>query len=276
MASNEEPFSDEDPDDDIKSPSYVLSNLDIAGTDCFDDDTCINAARIAAATVISQQICFYVSLVLHGFKNRQIPTAPNILVYGGGFVGKRVVEALVDNDCKKMLYVYSRGDLRAKYWRSTGLRSSPSLTRLLKGEKADVVIILSGMSSFQTITKYLIPHISRSTCLISSALGLERKRFFALLRTPCIFRTFIEAPSLVEQLVHNEDLAYQLRAGRFDVEHGEIPPTQYEAKKEGDVDENGTTTGTAAGETKGGDNSPRPGSPPVSPGSPGSMQAFLL
>ena len=87
MTEESEVFSDDEGDEDIKSPSFILQNLDIAGLDCFDDDTCINAARIAAATIISQQICFYISLVLHGFKNRKIPTAPNILVYGGGFIG---------------------------------------------------------------------------------------------------------------------------------------------------------------------------------------------
>jgi len=150
-------FSDEEVEENVNDPSYILSNLDIAGLDCFDDDSCMNAARLAAANIIAQQMCYYVSCILHGFKHRKVPAAPNILVYGGGFVGKRVIESLVDNKCGSMLYVYSRGDLRAKYWRSTGLRSSPSLPRLLKGDKVDVIILLSGMSAFQSLTKQLIP-----------------------------------------------------------------------------------------------------------------------
>jgi hypothetical protein len=155
--STEEVLSDEDFEEDIKQPSYILNNLEIASIDCFDDDSCMTAARLAAANIISQQICYHVSCVLHGFKHRQVPAAPCILVYGGGYIGKRVIESLVDHKCGSMLYVYSRSDLRAKFWRSTGLRSSPSLSRLLKNLKADVVILLSGMSSFQSLTKHLMP-----------------------------------------------------------------------------------------------------------------------
>lgn len=251
----DEPLSDEDIDENVNDPSYILSNLDIAGLDCFDDESCMNAARLSAANIISQQMAYYVSCILHGFKHRQVPAAPNILVYGGGFVGKRVIETLVDNKCGSMLYVYSRGDLRAKYWRSAGLRSSPSLTRLLKGEKVDVAIILSGMSAFQSLTKQLIPHMTRATCVLSSSLGLERKRIFALFRTPGVFRTYVEAATMVEQIKENEPLAWRLKGGRLGAQHGRIPPTEYEkpppAEGEGEKakssTEGGAATSTGAG-----------------------------
>ncbi len=279
VAMSAEEFDDEDAiEDDIKDPAFVLRNLGIAGMDCFDDDTNMNQARIAIATIITQQICFYVSCVLHGFKNKQIAAAPNILIYGGGFVGKRVIEGLVDNKCGPMLYVYSRGDLRAKYWRSTGLKASPSLTRLMKDVKADVVILLSGMSSFTNLTKQLMPFMTRSTCILSSSLGLERKRFFALFRTPAIFRTYVEAPSLVEMLSKNPKLAGELGAGRLDIDHGVIPPNRYEAIVQSPVGASGETKGETNGDTGGStvDNAgmthmdePATGTDRASPRSPG-------
>jgi hypothetical protein len=262
-----EEFADEDTEDDIKDPAFVLRNLDIAGVDCFADKSNMNAARIAAAAIITQQICFYVSCVLHGYKNRQIPAAPSILIYGGGFIGKRVIEGLVDNKCGPMLYVYSRGDLKAKYWRSTGLKASPSLSRLLKDNKADVVIILSGMSSFQNLTKQLIPHMTRTTCIIASSLGLERKRFFSLFRTPALFRTYVEAPSLVDQMAKNPMMATQFGCARLDANHGVIPPNRFEpppAAQDGAAGE--TKIDVSATGSPGG--SPGATNVPGSPGSP--------
>ena len=207
---DDELSSEEEIEDDIKDPGFILQNLEIATTDAFDDDTCMNAARVALANIVAQQISFYVSCVLNGFNNKRVPAAPTILIYGGGFIGKRVIEMLVDNKCGPMLYIFSRGDLKAKYYRSMGLRASPSMTRLMKGQKADVLIIMSGMSSFGTMSKHIMPVISRSTCLISSVLGLERKRFFAIFRTPGVFRTYVEAQSLTKQVQENEELQVSL------------------------------------------------------------------
>lgn len=193
----EDVLSDEEPEEDLKDPAFILDNLDIASLDCFDDDTHVLPARRAAASIAAQQICFYVACALRGFLYRMIPAAPVILIYGGGYMGQRVIDTLVEYKCKEMLHVYTRGDIRAKYWRTKGLKSSPSCERLLKGQTVDIVIILSGMSGFQNLTKVLMPHINRSTLILSASLGIERKRYFALLRTPSVFRTYLgEQPPL--------------------------------------------------------------------------------
>ena len=202
-------------EDDPKLPETMMMNLDIAGKDIFDDKTNLNASRIAASTVISQQIAFYVACALRGFYNRLVPAAPLILIYGGGLIGQRVIDTLVSMKCGEMLYIYTRGDLRAKYWRSKGLKSSPSMTRLLKGNKVDVVVLLAGMSSFQNMTKLLIPNMTRSTCVINGAYGLERRRFFALLRTPTVFRTYVEPQYLIELISENPALEGMLKVGRL-------------------------------------------------------------
>ena len=74
----------------------------------------------------------------------------------------------------------------------------------------------------------LFSHITRSTCVISSSLGLERKRFLMLFRTPALFRTYVEAATLVQQVQGNEALAYSLKAGRLNGAHGVIPPNEFE------------------------------------------------
>lgn len=202
-------------EDDPKLPQTMIMNLDIAGKDIFDDETNLNASRIAASTVITQQVAFYVACALRGFYNRLVPAAPLILIYGGGLIGQRVVDSLVSMKCGEMLYIYTRGDLRAKYWRSKGLKSSPSMTRLLKGNKVDVVVLLAGMSSFQNMTKLLIPNMTRSTCVINAAYGLERRRFFALLRTPTVFRTYVEPQYLIELIGENPVLQEMLKEGQL-------------------------------------------------------------
>jgi hypothetical protein len=121
----EDVLSDEEPEEDLKDPAFILENLDVASLDCFDDDTHVLPARRAAASIAAQQICFYVACCLRGFLYRMIPAAPVILIYGGGYIGQRVIDTLVEYKCKEMLHVYTRGDIRAKYWRTKGLKSSP-------------------------------------------------------------------------------------------------------------------------------------------------------
>ena len=81
-------------EDDPKLPQTMIMNLDIAGKDIFDDETNLNASRIAASTVITQQVAFYVACALRGFYNILVPAAPLILIYGGGLIGQRVVDSL--------------------------------------------------------------------------------------------------------------------------------------------------------------------------------------
>ena len=217
---NEDYNSENDEEEDPKDPATMMMNLGITTGDVFEDESNSNAARNASVNVVSQQVLFYVACCLRGHMNKLIPAAPVILVYGGGYIGQRVIDALTKAKCAEMLYVYTRGDLKAKYWRTKGLKSSPSMNRLLKGKKVDIVILLAGMSSFSNMTKLLLPHITRSTCVINAAFGLERRRFFALLRTPAVFRTYLEPQSLLNILEDNTELADSLKAGQLGIMAG--------------------------------------------------------
>ncbi len=217
MIEDDEYQSESEEEDDPKDPATMMKNLSITTEDVFEDETNSNAARNASANVVSQQVLFYVACCLRGHFNKLVPAAPVILVYGGGYIGQRVIDALTKAKCAEMLHVYTRGDLKAKYWRTKGLKSSPSMNRLLKGNKVDILILLAGMSSFSSMTKLLLPYISRSTCVINAAFGLERRRFFALLRTPTVFRTYLEPQSMLSLLKNNPVLSKSLKAGQLGI-----------------------------------------------------------
>ena len=120
---NDEYKSDSDEEEDPQDPATMMKNLGITTGDVFEDDTNSNAARNASANIVSQQILFYVACCLRGHFNKLVPAAPVILVYGGGYIGQRVIDALTKAKCAEMLHVYTRGDLKAKYWRTKGLKS---------------------------------------------------------------------------------------------------------------------------------------------------------
>jgi len=187
---------------DPSSPAALLQNLLIASSDCFADSSHNGAARHASAQVISSQIGFYVACLLRGFEARQIPTPPNIVVVGAGFIGGSVIELLMSNGLTPFLHVFCRGDMAAQRWRRRGLNSSPSLARLMKdcGGKADVFILCSGVSGFASVTKLVLPFLTPATFVITSTFGLQRKRIFSALQTRGVFRTYLEPHALVKHV----------------------------------------------------------------------------
>ena len=187
---------------DPSSPAALLQNLLIASSDCFADSSQNGAARHASAQVISSQIGFYVACLLRGFEARQIPTPPNIVVVGAGFIGGNVIELLMSNGLTPFLHVFCRGDMAAQRWRRRGINSSPSLARLMKdcGGKADVFILCSGVSGFASVTKLVLPFLTPATFVITSTFGLQRKRIFSALQTRGVFRTYLEPHALVKHV----------------------------------------------------------------------------
>ena len=187
--------------DDPNSPAYLLSNLDIAVTDCFADSSHNVAARNAAAQLVASQVAFYVACLLRGFEAKTVPQPPVILVIGAGFMGSAIMEVLLAHGCGPLLHVYCRGDMAAQAWRRRGLKSSPSLSRLMKDTpRADIIILATGLSGFTNTAKLVAPYTTPATAVITSSLGLQRKRIFASLKTLGCFRTYIEPRALVRHV----------------------------------------------------------------------------
>ena len=196
-------MADEDNPEDPNAPEFLLRNLDIAVTDCFADSSHNSAARHASAQLVSAQIGFYVGCLLRGFEARVVPLPPNILLVGSGFIGSSVVELLMANGLSSFLHVFCRGDLQAQQWRRRGLKSSPSMARLMKDVgKADIVIVCAGLSGFSNTAKLVAPFVTPATAIITSSFGLQRKRVHASLQTLGVFRTYLEPHSLVKHVRH--------------------------------------------------------------------------
>lgn len=187
--------------EDLESPAYLLNNLDIAVTDCFADSSHNVAARNAAAQLVASQVAFYVACLLRGFEAKTVPQPPVILVVGAGFVGSTIMEVLLTHGCGPMMHVYCRGDMAAQAWRRRGLKSSPSMSRLMKDTpRADILILASGLSGFTNIAKVVAPYSTPATAVITSSLGLQRKRILASLKTLGCFRTYIEPHALIKHV----------------------------------------------------------------------------
>jgi len=161
-----------------------------------------------------------------------VPVPPNIVVVGSGFIGSSVVDLLMSNGLSSFLHVFCRGDLQAQQWRRRGLKSSPSMARLMKDAgKADIVIICTGLSGFTNTVKLLLPFISPATAVITSSFGLQRKRIYAAMQTVGVLRTYLEPHSLVKHVRQTaaaagidhgsfDDPALSASGGGLDPDHG--------------------------------------------------------
>jgi hypothetical protein len=172
---------------DFTSSSFVLQNLRLANKGLHSDPTSTIISRDFLSQSACLQMCFYLFLALKSFRRQ-----PTILLFGAGHTGSLLVEYLVEFKLGPYLRIFQRGDNAAKQWRGENLISGCSLTTLLGGNKADIVIMCSGMSSFASICHSLLPFISKATFFISACFGLSRKRIFSSLKTANIFRTFQE------------------------------------------------------------------------------------
>jgi hypothetical protein len=187
MRSNNAETIDENAGIDFACPTFVLQNLRLANEGLRNDNTSTIISRDFLSQSACLQICFYLFLALKSFRRQ-----PTILLFGAGHTGSLLVEYLVEFKLGPYLRIFQRGDNAAQQWRGENLISGCSLATLLGGNKADIVIMCSGMSSFASICHSLLPFISKATFFISACFGLSRKRIFSSLKTANIFRTFQE------------------------------------------------------------------------------------
>lgn len=177
---------------DYTDPSFILQNLSISTPNFSADSTRLLPGREELANIICSQVRYYCYCAIDTFSRNPRPVS--ILIIGEGFIGSRVINDLIRNGCKEMLRICTRGDLTAEEWRARGIKADNNITALLDGERPDIVIITVENASFTAVCKQLATNyvISELTFVISCSFGFQRRKLFAQLHTPHVFRTFIE------------------------------------------------------------------------------------
>lgn len=177
---------DGEPSIDYTSPSFILQNINLDDKyETFENFS--SEMRLRVIRNITDQVCFYVSCVLKAFLRSE--RAPSIVIYGAGFLGSTILNALTACGCQPFLRVFTRDKSTIKLWQNHGIKAS---SRLKEGSFVDILILASNLSSFVQFCRDLSQHISPKTFIINTVFGLRRMRLFNILGTPGVFKTFVE------------------------------------------------------------------------------------
>jgi hypothetical protein len=114
-----------------------------------------------------------------------------------------VVDRLIEHGCGPMLRIFVRNALALHKWRAKSLKASDSITKLLRAGTFEVVINCSNYASFVQFTRDMLGKVSPKTCLITASFGLQRSRLYQILKTPCVFRTFVERIDVAKYVPHD-------------------------------------------------------------------------
>ena len=158
-SNNDDKFSDDDNDDDddddevYNTPSAITKNLYIAKDGIIKDESFGLVSRNILSKYISNQISFYVYCALRPFltSSKQSVIPPTILMIGTGFIGSTILKQLIDNECKPLIRIYSRGDAQTQHWSHKQVKCGTSISKLLKNHPADIIIMNSELTSTNTI-----------------------------------------------------------------------------------------------------------------------------
>lgn len=196
--------SDENDDDELLlDPAYILRNLALSSEEAMCDATHTLQCRNIAAEMIINQLMFYFYCVFKAYTLRTpdnvvTDNPPNVLIFGSGFIGSKIINRLCENRCGPLLKIYTRGDVTAKYWLSKGIKASNSIDKLIPNEQSiDVIIMTTGSYTFQSMIKLLKPYINRDTALLYASFGLSAQRIYNCFTIPSIFRAYVEPNELV-------------------------------------------------------------------------------
>jgi hypothetical protein len=171
---------------DFTSPDYILQNIKYEDNfETFDNFSSTVRARVIRN--ICDQVCFYVANVLKAFTESE--RLPTIWIYGAGYLGSSVIESLCECGCMPMLKIFARDEMVINLWREKGIKA---VKRLKEGQFVDIMIICSNLASFSQFCRDISDFVSPKSCFITTVFGLQRCRLFNILRTPGIFRTFVE------------------------------------------------------------------------------------
>ena len=196
---------DDEYDIDYTSADYTLRNLSIVDSLKHDPTFTLQSREVCAAEIITSQLCFYTHILLRAFLliSDHTTTPPVILIIGSGFVGSKYIAKLYEIGLGPLVYVYCRSDITAKYWIQKGVRASNSMNKLLKKSKIDVLVLSTPFMAFSAIATTVKPYITDATAVLSSSLGLSRKRIYSSLKTISVFRTYCETTKVKEKLKRN-------------------------------------------------------------------------
>lgn len=183
---------------DVTSLDFILQNLSVLDMSSLIKDEEAEE-RAEAVLLITAQVCFFVLSVLKAYQG--VIKAPRILIYGPGYLGGSIINALIECGLSSLLRVYVRNSAAVAKWRDRNIKTSDSVSRLLKAGTFELVINCANASSFAQLTRDLQGKVTAKTCVISCSFGIQRNRIYQLLRMPCIFRTFAEHASVFR---HNE------------------------------------------------------------------------
>ena len=190
---------DEDQNEEIDytDPAFILKDLSISAPNFKKDNTGLLSGRKELADIIASQVRFYIYCTIDAFSRN--PRVASILVIGEGFIGARIINDLLENGCKDMLRVCTRGDLTAEEWRTKGIKADNNLLTLLNGVAPDIIILSVENSSFTGVCRQLTSNyiITPSTMIISCSFGFQRRKLYTQLRTPHILRTFVEPEEIL-------------------------------------------------------------------------------
>jgi hypothetical protein len=171
---------------DYTSPAFILQNINLEERfEVFENFS--SDMRLRVIRNICDQVCFYVSCVLKAFLRSE--RAPSIVIYGAGFLGSTIINALAACGCRQFLRVFTRDKSTIRIWQNQGIKAS---SKLKDGSFIDILILSSNLSSFVQFCRDLSSHISPKTFIISTVFGLRRMRLFNILGTPGIYKTFVE------------------------------------------------------------------------------------
>lgn len=182
---------------DYTDPEFVLQNLKITHEDCFDDPTLVLSTRKRVSEDIVHQICFYLMCCLRAKMEKETP--PSILIFGAdGYIGKRLVEMLLEFHLGQFLFLFSRSSADITHWKEKHVQIGCNMNELLGANgKPDIIIMCSGVSSFPAICHHVINRLTPETVFIYSTLGLQRRRIFSVLNIQTVFRTYQETNNVM-------------------------------------------------------------------------------
>lgn len=204
----EEESADEMGDNiDYASPEFILQNLSIAMPTFEQDRSHTLQGRAYIAEIIAEQIAFYTYCGLQPFTHKPEIT-PQILIFGDGYVGAKVINTLAGNGCTPLLRVFTRGDISAKEWRAKGLQAGCNLPTLVNNQKPALIIICSEYSSFHMIYHQMaeLELLQPNQCIITSTLGFQRKKLAFNFRIPTVFRAYVEPSDILKSYRSKLDL----------------------------------------------------------------------
>ncbi len=192
---------------DYASASFILQNLSIATPTFEQDRSNTMRGRSDITVVIAEQIAFYTYCALQPYTHKPEIT-PQILVFGDGFVGAKVISTLATNGCTPLLRVFTRGDISAKEWRAKGFQAGCNLPTLVNNQKPAIIIICSEYSSFHMIYHQMseLELLQPNACIITSTLGFQRKKLAYNFRMPTVFRTYVEPTQILKSYRSELDL----------------------------------------------------------------------